>query len=41
MQRTKLTYRSFKVRSGKKHHGFTLVELIVVLAILAILSFIA
>lgn len=38
MQRTKLTYRSFKVSSGKKHHGFTLAELIVVLAVLAIMA---
>lgn len=38
MQRKKLTFRSFKVGSGKKHHGFTLVELMVVLAIVAILA---
>ncbi len=38
MARVNTTRRINLVRSGKRHHGFTLVELIVVLAIIAIVS---
>ena len=38
MARCNMTNRSYSKSSGKKHHGFTLAELIVVLAILAILA---
>ena len=38
MTRQNLTGRYHLGRSGKKHHGFTLVELIVVLAIIAIIA---
>ena len=38
MARVKMTTCTNCVRSGKRHHGFTLAELIVVLAIIAILA---
>ena len=38
MQSKKTTFRSFMVKSGKKRHGFTMAELIVVIVIIAIVA---